>query len=72
MKKTLLLALMGLLMTISSFGQTMVDTVDTDITTNTTWTSGRIHLLKGYRFVKDGATLSDLREKKFGEVIFSS
>jgi hypothetical protein len=58
MKKTLLLALMSLLMTISSFGQTIVDTVDTDITTNTTWTSGRIYLLKGYRFVKDGATLT--------------
>jgi hypothetical protein len=41
MKKTLLLALMCLLMTISSFGQTMVDTVDTDITTNTTWTNFR-------------------------------
>ncbi|NBP58211.1 T9SS C-terminal target domain-containing protein, partial [bacterium] len=58
MKKTLLLALMSLLMTISSFGQTIVDTVDTDITTNTTWTSNRIYLLKGYRFVKDGATLT--------------
>jgi hypothetical protein len=58
MKKILLLALVSLLMTISSFGQTIIDTVDTDITTNTTWTSSRIYLLKGYRFVKDGATLT--------------
>jgi len=58
MKKLFLFALTSLLMTITSFGQTIVDTVDTDITTNTTWSSNRTYLLKGYRFVKDGATLT--------------
>jgi hypothetical protein len=58
MKKLFLFALTSLLMTIASFGQTIVDTVNTDITTNTTWSSNRIYLLNGYRFVKDGATLT--------------
>ena len=58
MKKLFLFALTSLLMTITSFGQTIVDTVNTDITTNTTWSSNRIYLLNGYRFVKDGATLT--------------
>lgn len=38
--------------------QTIVDTIQTDITTSTTWTNDRIYLLKGNRFVKDGATLT--------------
>jgi hypothetical protein len=55
-KKLFMIALMSTL----SFAQAQptIDTVDTDITTSTTWTNDRIYLLKGNRFVKDGATLT--------------
>jgi len=32
--------------------------VSSDITTNTTWTRNNVYILNGYRYVKDGATLS--------------
>ncbi|MFM8686945.1 MAG: hypothetical protein ACKODJ_10405, partial [Bacteroidota bacterium] len=32
--------------------------VNADITTNTTWTRNNVYILNGYRYVKDGATLS--------------
>ena len=56
MKKSFILALLSMF----SFAQaqTTVDTIRTDITTNTTWNSGTIYLLEGNRFVKNGATLT--------------
>ncbi|MFM7699817.1 MAG: T9SS C-terminal target domain-containing protein, partial [Bacteroidota bacterium] len=32
--------------------------VTADITTNTTWTRNNIYVLNGYRYIKDGATLT--------------
>ena len=32
--------------------------VSSDITTNTTWTRNNVYILNGYRYVKDGATLT--------------
>ncbi|MFM7585493.1 MAG: hypothetical protein ACKO6M_00550, partial [Bacteroidota bacterium] len=32
--------------------------VTADITTNTTWTKDKVYILNGYRYVKDGATLT--------------
>jgi len=56
MKKSFILALLSMI----SFAQaqTTVDTIQSDITTNTTWNSGTIYLLTGNRFVKNGATLT--------------
>ena len=56
MKKSFILAILSMF----SFAQaqTTVDTIRTDITTNTTWNSGTIYLLEGNRFVKNGATLT--------------
>jgi len=55
-KKLFMIALMSTLGFAQA--QTTIDTIQTDITTSTTWTNDRIYLLKGYRFVKDGATLT--------------
>lgn len=55
-KKLFMIALMSTLGFAQA--QTTIDTIQTDITTSTTWTNDRIYLLKGNRFVKDGATLT--------------
>jgi hypothetical protein len=57
MKQKLLLLLFLLVSSLSE-AQNLVDTVRTNITTNTTWRRDRIYLIEGYRFVKDGATLT--------------
>ena len=56
MKKSFILALLSMFS--FAHAQTTVDTIRTDITTNTTWNSGTIYLLEGNRFVKNGATLT--------------
>jgi hypothetical protein len=37
---------------------TTVVQVTADITTNTTWTKNNVYVLNGYRYIKDGATLT--------------
>lgn len=56
--KQKLLPLLFLLISSLVGAQNLVDTVRTDITSNTTWRKDRIYLIEGYRFVKDGATLT--------------
>jgi hypothetical protein len=58
MKKTFLLLLTTILSSYLATAQPSIDTVDTDIVTNTTWNSNTVYLLKGFRYVKDGATLT--------------
>jgi hypothetical protein len=57
MKQKLLLLLFLLVSSLCQ-AQNLVDTVRQDITTNTTWRGDRIYLIEGYRFVKNGATLT--------------
>lgn len=56
--KQKILSLLFLLISSLVGAQNLVDTVRSNITTNTTWRRDRIYLIEGYRFVKDGATLT--------------
>ncbi|MFY8198480.1 MAG: T9SS C-terminal target domain-containing protein, partial [Bacteroidia bacterium] len=60
MKKFILLLLLltaGTLVPSLMRAQSVIQ-VTADITTNTTWTRNNIYVLNGYRYIKDGATLT--------------
>ncbi|MFM8513834.1 MAG: T9SS C-terminal target domain-containing protein, partial [Bacteroidota bacterium] len=52
-----LLLTMGTLFPSLMHAQSVIQ-VTADITTNTTWTRNNIYVLNGYRYIKDGATLT--------------